>query len=246
MCAASFDDCERDEDCCAGSYCSGPYGPTVCTPTSADGTFCVDARECASARCVENLCGGVAPNCIAAGDACGPAECCAGTSCRADARGAARCLPPSADGEPCAGASDCVSGQCTDGVCGAPSAACLEGGRGDCRAPGARCCAGSYCELSGYLEGHCTAFALDGAWCADGMRLCASGVCSGGMCRSASCQAVGTECGTGAHAECCSGFCDFGFSYGPGVCRERQAAGEPCYDGAWCASGACGEDLICD
>ncbi|MDQ3036723.1 MAG: hypothetical protein M3Y87_30300 [Myxococcota bacterium] len=246
VCAASFDDCERDEDCCAGNYCSGPYGPTVCTPTSADGAFCVDAQECESATCVENLCGGVVTTCIAAGDSCGDAECCAGASCRVDASGAARCLPPSPDGEPCADASECVTGQCTDGLCGAPPAACLEGGGGDCRAPGARCCEGSYCELSGYLEGHCSPYALDGEWCAEGIRRCASGICAEGICRSASCRAVDTECGTGTHGECCSGFCDFGFSYGAGVCRARLPAGEPCYDAAWCVSGSCGEDLICD
>ncbi len=181
-CVATFEMCRRHDDCCAGDYCSGPYGPSVCTPSSPDGSFCVAPRECASGTCVENVCGGVVPSCLPAGTACSDAAeegCCEGTRCRPS--GAITvCLPPGPDGDSCADASDCATGVCTDG-----------------------------------------------------------------MCRAESCVAIGGLCGSGTHEECCSGLCDFGFSYGPGLCRAPQPAGASCYDGRWCTSSDCGEDGLC-
>ena len=91
-------------------------------------------------------------------------------------------------------------------------------------------------------------YLADGEGCFEGWGAprCASGVCADGMCRAAVCTASGAECVTGTHAECCTGFCDFGFSYGPGLCRDRLPPGEPCYDHAWCASGSCSELRTCD
>jgi hypothetical protein len=122
----------------------------------------------------------------------------------------------------------------------------MESGDYDCRTSGRPCCAGLYCEGSfSYYEGHCMELVPDGEWCDPGFRRCASGRCEDGICRSAACVSVGTEC-AGLHAECCTGFCDHGFAYGPGFCRDRQPAGVPCYDGSWCISGSCRADGVCD
>lgn len=179
-CAAAFASCEL-EMCCPGTYCDGPYGPNVCTPTSADGAFCVTARECTSGTCVENVCGRELPSCAPAGEPCdGARACCEGAVCRAGTEGGTFCLPPGDDGALCAGAGDCANGRCVEGLC-----------------------------------------------------------------RAEACVAEGTECFSGAHSECCTGFCDFGFSYGAGICRGRLPAGAECYDAHWCASGACSPERVC-
>lgn len=232
-CAPSFETCTSDSDCCTGNYCSGPYGPSTCTPVSPDGSFCTSERECASGTCVENVCGGRPATCVAAGAACTPdgGACCEGTSCRADESGAPRCLRPVPHVEP---PPD-------------PPAECMAAWEYDCTLSGRPCCAGLYCEPEGsYYAGHCIELVPDGEWCSLGFRRCASGRCEDSMCRSGSCVAIGAECPGGSHAECCTGFCDFGFSYGAGVCRERQPAGSLCYDNAWCLSGSCNPDRICD
>jgi hypothetical protein len=249
-CASEFETCEADDDCCAGTYCDGPYGPSVCTPVSPNGSFCVTSRECVSGTCVENVCGGRVPTCVAAGAACGPdtEACCAGTRCREVVAGPPTCQPPAADGEPCASPDECASGVCTDGRCGAPVAvaACMGRGEYDCGAPGVACCDGFYCEPEGsYYEGHCMELIADGQPCTWGLARCASGHCGDGLCRAAECAPVDSPCFGGTHAECCTGFCDFGFSYGAGLCRERLPAGSPCYDHAWCVSRSCGEDRAC-
>jgi hypothetical protein len=234
-CVAAYEPCTTHDDCCAELYCTGPYGPTECAPVAPDGTSCVEGRECASGVCESNVCGGAPPGCVPAGAGCLPhLGCCEGTTCRDGA-----CLAPRPDGEACAVAADCASNVCSDNRCGAPVTDCLSADASDCDADGARCCEGTYCEVGGYLRGYCLPLLADGELCAVGLNRCVSGACADGMCRAAECVATGTECPGGTHAECCTGFCDFGLSYGPGVCRERLAAGEECYDHLWCASLSC-------
>jgi hypothetical protein len=249
-CVASFATCERDSDCCAGNYCDGPYGPSVCTPTSPDGMFCVSSRECASGTCVENVCGGTVPVCSPAGSACslaGGLPCCEGTRCR-EAPGSFACLPPSADGEACAEAADCASGVCTSGVCGIPPPTCSA--RGSSCLGALDCCEGTTCVMYGgspdsYVVAFCAAIVADGGSCAEADTVCASGSCAEGLCRASACRPLDAVCETGTHAECCTGFCDFGFSYGVGVCRARLPAGQPCYDDGWCQSGHCSPERSC-
>ncbi len=252
-CVPAFGPCESHADCCAGTYCTGPYGPTECAPVSPDGVFCVDALECASGVCSDNVCGGAPPpSCTPPGAECGDSgsPCCAGR-CRPDGTGAMSCLLASPDGAPCASADDCESGACSAGVCGPPAPPpppeCLGSFAAGCHEPGARCCEGFYCEPEGsYYEGFCLELLADGASCTEGFGpRCASGHCSDGLCRTSECVALGAPCGGAFHAECCAGFCDWDFSYGPGTCAARLAAGATCADHAWCASGYCNDDHTC-
>ncbi len=238
-CAADFADCHEDSDCCAASYCGGPYGPTSCTPKSPDGTFCVDARECLTGTCVESVCGGRPATCIAAGAPCasGSASCCDGTECLADATGTTTCQRPM------------VAVQPPELVYGPAIAAteCMGEWDYDCGTSGRPCCEGLYCEPEGsYYGGHCLPLVADGEWCLAGYRRCASGRCEDSLCRAATCSAIGAECASGTHAECCTGFCDLGITYAPPVCRERQPAGATCFDNAACISGSCNEGRVCD
>lgn len=125
--------CVRDADCVAGSYCDRarltcatklPDGGALPADGLHDGAC--NAAE-AAAVCASGACNATTRTCGAnAGGACTDAKTCASNICFTDGQ----CALPT--GLSCTAASDCRSGQCTDGVCGAGPAPRSIGGGGGC------------------------------------------------------------------------------------------------------------------
>lgn len=96
----------------AFSACDPPFTALV-----ADGGACGDDHECTSAYCAgrgeEEL--GACAALPGEGDLCPESRCADGLYC--DDVGTI-CIPQRSDGEECASADQCRSGDCTDGACG--------------------------------------------------------------------------------------------------------------------------------
>ncbi len=171
-------------------------------------------------------------------------------------------------GTACAGATECQSGHCTDGVC--CSAAC----GGQCQACDALGSAGTCTTISGAPHGARTACASDGSSCGgacDGLApaacaypgaaaTCTSASCAGGVqTLAASCDGAGNcpatqtqactpyVCGATACLSSCSvdGDCIAGDYCLAGACVPRKANGETCSAANQCASGSCADGVCC-
>ncbi len=175
-CSALGDACD-EAGCCAGLYCfSFTYAPATCHQRLADGEPCFDPAQCSSGACTADHCGTAA--CAANGDACGAtAACCAGSYCFDFTYAPATCRPKRIDGSACDLATECQSGACTSGRCGA--AACSTDG--NVCGEDSECCAGSFCFSATYAPQVCTAPMVGGAYCWED-RHCATGSCVDGQC----------------------------------------------------------------
>ena len=145
--------------------------------------------------------------------------------------------PPYANGEACSAASECVSGNCSGGVCVEPVVAKKEAG--------AACSAPSECK-SGKCEGGKCAVSVggdkkaDGATCSDASE-CTSGKCGGspkvcgGQDSGGDKKADGATCNDAS--ECTSGKC----GGDPKVCGgvDKKDPGEDCTANDDCKSNKC-------
>ncbi len=204
---------------CAGAVSCNGAGACGFFPT---GAACTLGAECVSGNCVDGVCcssacGGTCKACNVAGSigTCtnisagqDPANECAGTQV---CDGAGLCVK--ANGDPCATATECLSGSCVDGVC------CNSACSGTCKA----------CNVSGSV-GTCSNVPANtdpANECAGATNCNGAGACSllpqGSLC------SAGTDCASG---NCVDGFCcDTACA---GTCQACSAAksGSP--------SGTCG------
>lgn len=184
-CLLETENCGTEVDlCCEGSYCDeGPYTPESgrCRAQRPDGERCGLSFQCQSGVC--NSTGRCGPeSCVRNGESCLEEGCCAGAFCEQNAYVPSfqHCVPKRADGEFCSWHGECVSAQCTDGVCGAP--ACAEAGT-SCFGFEAGCCADTFCNLpaDSYGPGVCAARLPQGSPCEVGDQ-CASDNCQENRC----------------------------------------------------------------
>lgn len=108
-----------------------------------------------------------------------------------------------------------------------------------CEKGGEACCAGLYCDDSGYGFGFCRPPQPSGGYCEDGAA-CQSGICHQYVCvdELPACVGLGDYCADGA--PCCEGYC-LPLSYAPnsGTCAPLLEAGAYCVEGSECQSGNC-------
>ena len=156
-------------------------------------------------------------------------------------------------GEPCVAETDCCSGHCDAGLCGAGGAT-GSGAPGPCRANGEGCRQGSQC-CSGYCNGRekCACKPV-GKGCADPSQCC-SGLCDGGKCHcpgdqvrcDSQCCAAGQRCKRGRCVDECvpedpAVTCQ-GRECGQQLnnCRKKVDCGQ-CPTGSSCHEGQCQPD----
>jgi len=227
VCKAS---CASDAECTASSFCAKT---STCAPKLTNGSPCAEARECASAFCVDGFCCNV--KCHGQCEACDDGAS-AGT-CRAivGAPHGARTM--------CAAGAAACAGRC-DGI-----------NRGACSHPAGKECS-ARCADNEQVVGRCTA---SGACVEDLPALCGGYTCTAGKCRSdcatnsdcapkylcqaGKCEPAGTSCsedgtavlgGDGATFACAPYRCR------DGACVARCSSAVDCINDTVCdASGAC-------
>ncbi|MDC3956593.1 hypothetical protein [Polyangium jinanense] len=249
-------------------------GGTVCNGAGAckkaPAQTCGGAAECLSGHCVDGVCCNAAcsSTCMACNVAGSVGTCtnvpvatedaptCTGTNA---CDGAGTCKKDS--GQPCAGAVDCVSGFCADGVCcnSACDTACfacdLMGSMGTCvplvsaedTNPTNVCAGTRSCDATGACK------AKDGGACVVAGD-CLSGHCADGVCCDTDCTDTCMACdlaatpgvcslvASGQKDDTCAGadeVCD-----GAGACKAAQ--GKLCGADAECLSGHCVDGVCCD
>jgi hypothetical protein len=221
MCAGSDSNCKSD-------YCDLN---NKCVGKSPDGTACMANVQCTSDHCVccNSTCGGTCETCSMNAGTCtdipantDPANECNGMSSVCDGAGA--CKKP--DATNCSGDNECVSGECTDGVC------CNAKCDGTCEA----------CNLAGALKGKCTDLpsGMDpDSECAGALTCDGNGACFKGP--GATCNADGecqsTHCVDGLCCDtACVGLCkSCKLAASPGVCTPIPLGTDPendCNDAA--------------
>lgn len=177
-----------------------------------------------------------AVDCSPVGAQCEQASCCAGAFCELNpyTYNTGRCQALRQDGEFCEGAHECVSGQCSNNLCGAPQ--CLAQGE-SCYTSELECCAGFFCSLdpNAYGAASCIPLLEAGEFC-EGPEQCASGNCTDSLCSAAEPVAFGR-----IYREilvqygCTNGYCHGGGS-GSLTMRDEATA----YDGLMGATAGAG------
>jgi hypothetical protein len=194
--------CTTNAQCLAGAFCQGG----LCKPTNAFGDPCTMDVECTSQKCVDGVCcnvacDGVCQSCALPGQLgiCGSvptgtpdAGCSSGELCN----GAGVCKKET--GESCGTDSECLTGDCEDGIC--CNAACggdckrcdLPGNVGSCEnvpsgQPSGACAGGSVCNGNNQCK------KLNGQACASGSE-CISNVCTDGVCCNMTCSGFCKSC----------------------------------------------------
>jgi hypothetical protein len=217
--------CVGDSQCAPNAYCAA----MSCLVKKENGSACLGNNQCASGQCVDGVCCETACTgpCVACGVAAGGAtdglcspvaagsdpsgDCGPGASCD----GAGVCK--SANGQACAAATECVSGNCADGFCcNTPCVgqcqACSNtkkgaGANGSCgfigvnldpddECPGVTACSGG---------GSC-AYLPAGATCAINLE-CFTGHCVDGVCCETACAGLCVAC-SNAKTGGLNGTCD--------------------------------------
>jgi hypothetical protein len=203
----------------ASCFCTGEAGKTV--------------RGCSSPAALAGLC-------AAEESSCRDKACCDGLTCTENASDQPVCRIP------CAQASDCTSGCCTDlydrgvEICAEAAACanpCKKRGDATCNAgstAGDRCCRGSCVQATNPDYAGCRpTCAMD----AD----CDTGCCvafadnQGGFCADArycSCSAVGAPCGGDQDVDCCDDTRCVAFGDTPFTCHSECDASRPCVTGS--------------
>jgi hypothetical protein len=189
--------------------------------TAAD---CVGGTTCVDAVCCRTACNGPCQRCDAAGtigtcasvvSAVDPDTCTGGNTC--DAAGNCR----RQQGQACALGTDCLSGNCADGIC------CNNACPGACEA----------CNQAGSL-GTCAPLPKGAAGTGCGAYVCAGGSAACGT----TCAADG-DCATSAF--CTAGSCVPVLGRGAACLRDRQCGTGVCVDGACCNSPCGGPCDVC-
>lgn len=230
---------------CGGGVCPG------CSPSSP----CSRGDDCDSGICSQGLCAEAAcPDGVANGAESG-----------LDCGGADADCPRCADGQTCAGATDCASERCSAAVC----VSCADGARNgtetgtDCGGGACPSCAGGEgctvdadCADADCREGACVAARCDdgvsnGAEadtdcggpdpacerCDDGARCTAASDCASQRCQAARCVSCGDGVQNGTESDTDCGGAD-------PTC-QRCVPGAACQVDADCASGVCDGGACC-
>ncbi|MBK8252714.1 MAG: hypothetical protein IPK82_08605 [Polyangiaceae bacterium] len=259
--------CTQDTDCVSTAFCDVNG---TCSAKKPNGTGCVGNNQCSSAFCTDGVCcntmcsgtcqacnqPGQAGTCLPIAAGQDPIDECAGTQV-CDGTGGCK----KGNGSACAGASECATGQCVDGVCcnsscvGTCIACNVAGLAGTCtnvpngtdpqnECPGTVNCNGS---------GACGSLLGNGSVCTVGNE-CQSGNCIDGVCCNSTCTQSCQACNiAGSLGTCtniasgqdpsneCSGtqVCN-----GSGVCKKVNA--DACANGSECLSANCADGLCCN
>ncbi len=244
---------------CGMASCAG----TIFTPVS----HCTGGGTCAVATtstCSPYVCGASACKTVCATDV----DCIAPFTCQG--AGATRSCALKANGLACATLTQCISGNCVDGVCcgsaSCPSCTACAAGTGACTplaagtpAPasfctdqGATSCAtDGKCDGGGHCEKYPNGTTCSSPTCPTGAAsLTSAGACLAGVCTpgaQVSCNgfkcAGGAACpATCAHDADCAG----GYYCAGGVCTMQTAQSGACTADDQCATGHCTDGVCCD
>ena len=207
----------------------------VCKAKEAAGVACGANSECAGGSCLAGACcvPAVGENCSACALATGWCSVCTGDSLHISSSGV--CEAPELAGGVCGAASDCVSGQCSDGhCCSIVDSACERCGvvTGICTQ-----CGGTK-QVS--HDGKCVDAFADGASCVVDSA-CASQRCGTSFCCS---HSVGADCGTCNEHGACTACKNAAVNTvnASGVCVPKTV----CASNGDCASGTCQGGFCCN
>ncbi|MBI5481377.1 MAG: choice-of-anchor D domain-containing protein, partial [Deltaproteobacteria bacterium] len=235
-------ECAGSNTCDAAGACKKKNGQTCAAASDCASAFCKDGKCCNTAcdqACQSCATGTCTP--VVSGD--DSPECAGNNSC--DAAGA--CKKKTA--QPCAAASECVSGFCKDGFCcnATCDAACQSCATGTCASvvsadDNPECAGTNTCDATGACK------KKNGQACLAASE-CASGNCKDGKCCNSACTAACQTCATGACTtvvstddtpDCTGRFtCD-----AAGACKRK--AGQACTVAGDCASGFCKDGVCCN
>jgi len=244
--------CKKDDaqGCSAASDCVSNF--------CIDGVCCASACTTACRSC--NLMGSVgicSP--LTSGEDTVPANVCNGTKA-CDSSGACKLK----DGQTCAAGTDCISGQCFDGVCcnvacsGTCKSCNLTGAIGICSnvaagqddANGVPACSGANqsCDGNGVCKKEIAQGCASNAECLSGF--CADGVCCNSAC-TATCQACNLTNNIGTCTNVTNGQDDVGTCSGTNLSCDGMGAckselGVACSNAASCLSGFCVDGYCCN
>lgn len=162
---------------------------------------------------------------------------------------ACSCAPTCNLGQGCGSGSDCISGVCTSGQCGAPtcSGSCTNGtacnNSGDCAS---RNCVNSTCVMANCGASKCNQGAPCGAPSDCGSDICTNGLCAPPSCSPAAGAAGcpdGTQCNN--NGDCGSKNCSNFVCVPPTSCHVPCGSGNPCGASSDCTSHVCKADFTC-
>ena len=270
--------CTSGSECQAGASCKegACVAPGLDGSPCTLGLACASGH-CVEGLCCNTACDGACDRCDLPGSqgtctpaplgsagvpACVPYVCTGGAVCATSCASAmdcvtglacvgGQCIVPRVNGEGCAVAAECGSGQCVDGVCcgtpcdGACVACNLAGSLGTC-APHAAGedpegeCGGGWCGGGAACSADCSA-----AGCKPGLA-CLGGTCVGTQGGGAPCSS-GAQCQSGSCADgvccdaACTGACQQCNVQGKeGTCTPAAAGTDPDGDcgGLWCGGAA--------
>lgn len=241
-CTVAPEACGTEGSCDGAGSCKLRSNQTMCAPATctaegAKAASMCDGKGICAAQGAQN-CGQYAcASGVCKSSCAGEGDCISGVKCINDLCGGKR-----ANGQTCAGADECSSGVCVEGVCcgsacGGLCESCLKAKNGqtngECRPvsdatdPDNECATEGTCGGAGVCDGarHC-ALKAAGTPCAAAN--CASGQSKPGLV----CNGSGTCLDTGATP--CGNF-----KCGPTACITQCASDGDCVSGAYCDSGVC-------
>jgi hypothetical protein len=262
--ASDPDTCPAPSTCGVNGSCGKARGATCADASECGSGFCVDGVCCDSActggcnRC--DLLGKIGTcTAVASGDSgkdpsCAPYLCrgqegCPSTcSANTDCVGAGSkcvsgaCQAFKADGQTCALATECGSGNCAGGVCCDKPCTdlCQSCSVGDTGVPTGTCaprpdgtaCGSASCDAGQAVGQQCVA-----GTCKNATRLCSPFVCSASGCATSCADDNG--CVPGSH-------CAKAPRADKGDCAGSNTSGTGCKRGSDCASGFCADGVCCD
>ncbi|MDI3291309.1 MopE-related protein [Polyangium sp. 15x6] len=255
----------QQDQCAMGSVCDAGG---ACKKTA--GVACSLNDECQSGNCVDGVCcttacGGTCQACnlMAAQGTCtnitagmDPANECPGADV---CNGAGACAE--ANGSPCVGNGECLSGQCVDGVCcentcpGTCKACNVAGSLGTCTNipfgtdPASECSGPGVCDGAGGCKKGLGESCGGNVDCAS--NFCVDNVCCNVACNG-TCEACTAALTNGADGTCApvkanaesNNECPIGECNGAGVCEVDLGA--TCTQDSQCASGSCVDGVCCN
>jgi len=264
--------CGLDGVCDGAGACRKWVAGTTCAPESCSGSIDTPTRTCDGAgtcRTVTNTsCGGYLCGATSCKTSCSAStECALGNNCIGG-----HCTPPQQMGSACSVATDCVSGNCVDGLCcdQACAGSCMACSHAKTSVADGTCapivigtdpdneCAGSDATSCG-MTGMCNGAGACALWPAG--TTCAGGTCSAGnatpprtcdgagTCQAATASSCGAYmCGASACQTSCgtTADCASGYFCSGGACVPAETIGTACTANSECGSGFCVDGVCCN